>query len=237
MRTLMAGLEVEVLQHEAGPASSAVVLCHGFGAPGRDLVPLHAELVARAPQLARTRFFFPAAPLELPAWGDARAWWLIDVEAVSRLATDPEGLRAFRRLEPPGMARARAGLLKLVDEVAIATGLPMAKVALGGFSQGAMVSTDVALRTEERCAGLAVLSGTLLLEDTWRQKATARAGLPVFQWHGRQDPILPFAAAQLLHQLLADAGAAVEFQAFEGGHTITAAELEALAQFLVRVLG
>jgi phospholipase/carboxylesterase len=234
MHTTIAGLDAEVLQQQAGAPAAAVVLCHGFGAPGDDLVALHAELLRHAPALGRARFFFPAAPLALP-WGNARAWWPLDVAAIQRLSGDPVALREFRKVEPPGMAAARATLRKFLDEVAVSTGLPVGKIAVGGFSQGAMITTDLALRTEERCAGLAVLSGTLLLEDVWAQKAAARAGFEVFQGHGRQDPLLPFSAAELLRDVLTTAGAKVEFLPFEGGHTITGAELLALARFLEKV--
>src|SRR5436309_2302056 len=80
-------------------------------------------------------------------------------------------LREFRKAEPEGMAKARAMMLKLVDELVAQTGLPLGKIVLGGFSQGAMISTDVALRLEEAPRALAILSGTLLIEDAWRAKA------------------------------------------------------------------
>jgi phospholipase/carboxylesterase len=232
MRTTLAGLEVQVLQRTAGAPTGAVVLCHGFGAGGDDLVPLHDELVARAPGLASVRFFFPAAPLALDRGGHSRAWWLIDVPTISRLASDPSALREFRREEPPGMAVARATMLKLVDEAVTGSGLAMNRLVLGGFSQGAMITTDVALRTEEACAGLAVLSGTLLLEDTWKQKAARRTTLPVFQAHGRFDPLLPYGAAEDLRDLLTTAGLTVQFFPFNGPHTITGGELDALSRFL-----
>ena len=60
-----------------------VVLCHGFGAPGTDLVPLGEELVDLRPELAESvEFIFPAAPLSLEDIGLAggRAWWHIDME-------------------------------------------------------------------------------------------------------------------------------------------------------------
>lgn len=237
MRTTLAGLEVQVLQRSPGAPTGAVVLCHGFGAGGDDLVSLHDELVARAPSLATVRFFFPAAPLALDRSGHSRAWWLIDVAAISRLAGDPAALREFRREEPAGMPAARATMLKLVDEAATGSGLGLERVVLGGFSQGAMITTDLALRTEETCAGLAVLSGTLLLEDAWKAKAARRTTLPVFQAHGRFDPVLPFAAAEGLRDLLRDAGLSVEFFPFDGPHTITGPELDALARFLDARLG
>jgi phospholipase/carboxylesterase len=214
-----------------------MIFCHGFGAPGDDLVGLQSELVHLQPSLASARFHFPAAPLSLGGfgWGDSRAWWMIDVEALVALQQgDPDALREFRKREPDGMAHSRSLLMKLVLDVAAQTGLPMNRIVLGGFSQGAMLATDVTLRLEEAPAGLAILSGTLLLEDRWRAKARARAGLPVFQSHGRQDPLLGFQAAEWLRDLLASSGLAVEFHAFDGGHGIGPDVLPALAAFLVR---
>lgn len=241
MRSVIAGLDVVTLQREAKvPPDGVVVLCHGFGAPGTDLVGLAEALVSIEPSLSTVRFVFPAAPLDLSnlGAGDSRAWWMIDFEVIAKLRTaNPEALREFRRVEPEGMSAARKAVHALVGEVMNSSGLPYSKLVLGGFSQGAMISTDVALRLEEAPAGLAVLSGTLLTEDVWRKKATARAGLPVFQSHGRFDEVLPFAAARWLEQLLVEAGLGVNFIEFDGGHEIPLEVLRGLAAFLKRTLG
>jgi phospholipase/carboxylesterase len=235
--TTLGGLECRVLQESEGPARGVVVLCHGFGAPGDDLVGLHEHLVMLAPPLADVRFVFPAAPMSLQqlGYGDARAWWLIDFEKVQRLNEgDLETLQEFRKVEPDGMAKARALMLKLVDELAVQ--VPLSRMVLGGFSQGAMITTDVALRVPERPAGLAILSGTLLIEEVWRAKAKARAGLPVLQSHGRVDPILRFDAAERLRDLLTEAGSPPEWVPFDGPHAIPMNVLRKLAQFLDKVL-
>ena len=135
------------------------------------------------------------------------------------------------------MAKARAMMLKAIDELTAQTGLPMSKVVLGGFSQGAMIMTDVALRLPEAPAALAILSGTLLVEDVWRQKAKARAGLAVFQSHGRVDPILRFDAAERLRDLLTELGSPPEWVAFDGPHAIPLVVLRKLAQFLSARVG
>lgn len=236
MHTEIAGLQVQVFQASKTAPKAAVILCHGFGAPGDDLVGLAPELARHFPALADVRFYFPAAPLSLGdlGWGDSRAWWLIDMAAVQRLQRDEAALREFRKVEPQGMAEARKAVRALVTQVADQTGLPMKKIVLGGFSQGAMITTDVALRLEEPPGGLVVLSGTLLIEDVWRAKAAARAGLPVFQSHGRQDPVLPFKAAEWLQALFSEAGMQHEFVPFDGGHTIGPEALERLGDFLTR---
>lgn len=240
MRSTHGGLEVVTVQQTRGAPTGVVVLCHGFGAPGTDLVGLAEALAHLEPTLESVRFHFPAAPMSLGGLGsgDSRAWWMIDFEAIERLRTaSPEALRAFRKNEPPGMAAARKALSAMVSEVMNGSGLPLNKLVLGGFSQGAMIATDVCLRLEEPPAALVVLSGTLLTEDAWAPKAKARAGLPVFQSHGRRDPVLPYLAAQWLNALLTEAGLAVDFQSFDGGHEIPERVLEALASFLVTRLG
>lgn len=238
--TQLGGLSCRVLQSSEGAPSALMVMAHGFGAPGDDLVGLHEQLVMLAPSLATVRFVFPAAPLSLQSlgYGDARAWWMIDFEKIQALnAGDLQALQEFRKLEPEGMARARAMVLKLVDEAVAQSGLPYSKLLLGGFSQGAMITTDVALRLPERPAALAILSGTLLVEDVWRAKASKRAGLPVLQSHGRLDPVLRFDAAERLRDLLIEAGSPPQWVPFDGAHAIPQPVLTALAQFLAARLG
>lgn len=232
MRATLGGLSCQVFpESEAGKPAGAVVLCHGFGAPGDDLVPLYGELVHMRPDLAKQRFIFPEAPLSLGP--GSRAWWMIDFEGLERAQRGDAGaLRELRKAEPNGMSQARAMLRKLVDEVSAQTKLPIGRIALGGFSQGAMITTDVTLRLEEGPRALCIMSGTLLLEDVWRQKAKARAGLRVLQSHGTEDPLLAFHTAEMLRDLLVEAGLKVDFVPFRGGHTIPLNVLEKLSTLL-----
>src|SRR5512144_2044772 len=90
-----------------------VVLLHGFGASGEDLVPLARYF--DAPE--GTSWVFPAAPLELGGlYGDARAWWLIDFERLERdLMSGRAGDRAVE--VPDGLVEARAAMTALLDDV------------------------------------------------------------------------------------------------------------------------
>lgn len=222
---------VDALPEGASP-ELAVVLCHGFGAPATDLVPLASELASLRPALGeRVRFVFPAAPLSLHMYGmpQARAWFPLPPEVLMGQQRD---WNRFASAVPEGLPAARRALMGLVSELSAATKLPYGRMVLGGFSQGAMVTTDVTLRLEEAPAGLCILSGTLIAQDEWRQRAAARKGLPVFQAHGTSDDVLPFAPAERLRDLLMEAGLAVEFHPFHGPHTIAPDELEHLAAFL-----
>lgn len=219
--------------HQAAP-ERIVVLSHGFGAPGTDLVPLASELLRLDSTLAsKTQWIFPAAPMSLDSRGmyGGRAWWMIDLE--SRLAAIDRGeLDIFRNDHPEGMSEASDALLATVEEALRQSSLGPSRLILGGFSQGSMVSTDVALRMEDCPAGLAVLSGTLICEDRWKDLAAQRGSLPVLQTHGHYDPILPYQGAEWLRELFESAGFPVDFRPFPGQHQIPVTALEGLAKLI-----
>lgn len=207
---------------EGGKPTLAVVFCHGFGAPGTDLVGLGPELMENFDRIgANVRFIFPAAPLSLDDHGiyGGRAWWYLDLEARMQAIARGE-IRNLRNDVPEGLNEARASMLRLIADVSAETGLPTSRIVIGGFSQGGMIATEVALTLDESPAALVVFSGTILNEPAWRAAAPQRAGLKAILSHGRQDPILPFLGAEWLRDLLKDAGLDVEFLPFNGGHTI-----------------
>ena len=210
--------------------SLCVILCHGFGAGGTDLVPLGFELRAMDETFSESlQMIFPAALLSLDDQGmpGGRAWWHIDMTALME-AISSGTLRLMRDEHPPELPAAREALLELIREVQAETDLPLNRFVLGGFSQGAMLATDVALHLPETVGALCLFSGTLLCETVWRPLAARHPTLRVLQSHGRHDMILPFEAARWLRDMLQDAGMDVEFIEFSGDHTIPA---EALPQF------
>jgi phospholipase/carboxylesterase len=209
-----------------------VVLLHGFGAPGDDLVPLFRQLdVPR-----HVRFAFPEALLDLaevagPGYAGARAWWVIDP---SWFLPENQGRHAERaKLVPEGLGDARARVNAVLDGL----GARPETTVLGGFSQGAMLSTDIALRAEKPFAGLVLMSGSIVAVDEWQPLFGKLSGVRVMQSHGRSDPILPFAAAERLRDLMKGAGADVRWIEFAGGHTISLGALEGLAKIVRDAFG
>lgn len=199
-----------------------IVLCHGFGAPGTDLVPLGNQIYQAKSELqGKVRFIFPAAPISLEDQGipGGRAWWPLDMMRL-QMAIQTGEFRDLRKDSPEQLPEARELILSLLTELEAKTGIPVSKTILGGFSQGAMLATDVTFRLSESPAGLVIWSGTLLNEEEWVEICLKRAGLPVFQSHGRQDPILPFEAAIWLRDLLVGNGLNVAFHEFHGQHGI-----------------
>ncbi|WP_397568402.1 alpha/beta hydrolase [Schlesneria sp. T3-172] len=217
---------------------AVVVLCHGYGAPGTDLVPL-GQMLLRQPRMASSvQFIFPEAPLSLEDLGmpDGRAWWPIDMRRLQMAAA----LGTFRDLRkdcPDELPVAREMMLGLVRKWSERVNVPLSHFLLGGFSQGAMLATDVTLHLDENPAGLVILSGTLLNEDTWNERVAGHKALRVLQSHGTNDPILPFAAAGTLRDLLNHGGADVEFLPFAGGHEIPHVVLDRIGTFLREAIG
>lgn len=217
---------------EGGGEGPVIVLLHGFGAPGTDLVSLWRVLdVPRG-----TRFVFPAAPLDLSyayGMGDARAWWMIDMAALDA-AVRSGTFRELGKEIPEGLEDARAKMIAALDD--IEARMRPSALMLGGFSQGAMLSLDVALHTPRPIASLALMSGTLLAEEAWAPLLPARAGLPVVQSHGTHDPILPFVVAEKLRDRLVGAGLEVDFVPFRGQHEIPPIVLQKIGALAHRTL-
>lgn len=229
-RLEMAGLGVRLAggtDREGGGSGPLVVLMHGFGARGDDLVPLW-RAVAAPPG---TRWAFPEAPIVLRAAPvEARAWWRVDIDEMTRAL----GSGAFEDQSAPlltGLAQARERLLAMLRE--LRARLAPSKVVLGGFSQGSMLATSVALRTDVELAGLALLSSTAVESGP---PAVDRAALPVFQSHGESDPLLPFHRAEQLRDSLSKYGMCVTWYAFAGGHEVSNDVMRQLGSWLKQVL-
>ena len=231
----VAGLKVRLTggtDGHGGGTGPLVILLHGFGAPGDDLLPLADALGGPA----GIRWMFPEGPLSLNmGYGESRAWWMIDM---ARLEADRLAgrIRDLSAVVPPGLPQARQALERFLTLVPRALPVDFQQTVIGGFSQGAMLTCDLVMRTALPFAGLIQLSGSLLAKQDWRPSVGKRAGLPVFQSHGTQDPILPFVMAERLRDELTAAGLTVQWHSFHGGHEIPGPVLTRLSGFTTKVL-
>ena len=172
----------------SGPADSLVVLLHGYGADGNDLIGLAEPL---APYLPRTRFLAPNAPERCPGSPTGFQWFPIpwldgSPEAVARASAE----RSFALLD------------RWLDDVA--GGVAPARTVLVGFSQGTMMALHVGLRRREPLAGIVGFSGRLL--EPQRLPAEAGTAPPVLLVHGDADPVVPFASLAEAADALVAAG-------------------------------
>lgn len=216
-----------------GGSGPVLVLLHGYGAPGTDLVPLYRQVQVPS----EVRFVFPMAPIVLdptaPPALAPRAFWDIDIAELQRETMAGRFLELMDQV-PPGLDAARAAVIELLDAVDRELDA-RGRIVLGGFSQGAMLACDVALRTTRPLAGLVPMSGAPVARSELKKLAPARRGLKVLQSHGRQDPILPLAAGVALRDVLTEGGLEVEWLEFNGGHTIPDGVVTRLGPFLTRV--
>lgn len=221
-------LRVTALGRGDGPA---ILLCHGYGAPGDDLVPFGREVDAGR----GVRWFFPEAPIALGFGG--KAWWDIDLMRLQTLQ-----MRGQRRVlageTPAGLAAARAALEATIEELERSHGVRREALVIGGFSQGAMLTTEVALHADRPFAGLVGLSGNLLSEDRWTEAARRNGpSIHALLTHGRNDPLLPFEGAEALRDVLVAAGADVDWLAHGGQHEIPYPAVQRFASFARKRLG
>jgi len=201
-----------------GKATSLVVLLHGYGADGRDLIELGRQW---APFFPDTAFVAPHAPEPCDMAPGMRQWFPLDLR-------DPH---EYRR----GAAGAAPVLDAFLDAELARAGLPAGRMAVVGFSQGTMMALQVGLRRKEPLAGIVGYSGRLAGVDAIADEARSRP--PVLLVHGDLDEVIPVGALHETANALASAGVPVEWHVRPGlGHAIDAEGLALGAAFLHRVL-
>lgn len=215
---------LEVIR-KGGKGPPDLMLLHGYGSAAKYWLP-YAQTI-RFPE--EGRFLFPQAPesmVRADGRANGHAWWALDLAAHRRLRHPGVDLRAE---DPAGLVRAAAWVRRALVDEGDSDRRPF---VLGGFSQGAMVSCQVAFTTDVPLAALVILSGTPSARAGWLQGMAKRRGLPVFMAHGRGDDVLPFDLAEELQRELVAAGLSVSFLAFDGGHEMPAEVIGALGEFL-----
>ncbi len=222
---------LDLLEVPGTLGAPAVLLFHGYGADAEDLLPL-----AQGWQEAEMKphFFFPTGPLDVPIAPGymGKGWFPVDIE-ILKLAIHEHKSKEIIKAFPREFSQVRAQCQDLIAELDI----PLSKLFLGGFSQGAILATEVALNFPEKVAALLLLSGTLVNEESWRKQAQFHKGMAFFQSHGQQDTLLPFDRAQALERLFLDAGFEGKLHAFHGGHEIPHSIISQLNAFLKHKAG
>jgi phospholipase/carboxylesterase len=203
-----------------GKATSLMVLIHGYGANGDDLLCLSDSLI---PYLPYTAFISPDAPEACSSNGLGFQWFPIP------------------RFDGSTESQARAGMLASSDDLNTFLDVLLAEYGLGpealalfGFSQGAMMSLHISPRRNKSVAGVIACSGRLLIPELLQ--AEMRVKPPILLMHGDQDLVVPFTEMSKASDALMTADFDVYSHIMKGaGHSITPDGLGATLQFLKKI--
>lgn len=211
---------IEALCIENQDPETAIVFFHGYGANMQDLFPLWEMW-----DNGKTNWYFPNGILPLPmGYYEGRAWFSIDMEALDRAIRSGE-FRDMAKSVPPELDTT----LKMQENFLNELVKKHKKMIIGGFSQGAMCASHLALNPNIKLDGLVLLSGNLLAEERFPKVAK---GIPFYQSHGTKDPILPLNGAKLLESKLQGLNFQGSLSVFEGGHEIPMKVINEVKAFL-----
>ncbi len=213
-------LEIEPEQ----PATASVIWMHGLGADARDFYSVPSQL--GLPVDLSVRYIFPDAP-KIPVTINMgmimRAWY--DVTGMDRRDQDEKRIRQS--------AAWIDELVKRENE----RGVPTNHVVLAGFSQGGALALFAGVRYPEALAGVMCLSGYLLLDETLVKEASAaNRKTSIFQAHGTDDPVVPYALGRGSCDLLKTEGFRVDWNEYPMGHSVCMEELQDVGRWLGEVL-
>ena len=220
----MASIDGPRLAPKSGRAQQLVVFLHGLGADGNDLIELGQQWRDWLPDAA---FVAPHAPDPCEGAPMGRQWFPLTLR-------DP---REFWR----GVTYAAPRLDAFLDQELARHGLPAAKLALVGFSQGAMMALHVGLRRPTAPAAILGYSGLLVLEDGRGPEsltAAARSKPPILLVHGDRDEVVPVEMFFFSKEALAGAEIPCQWHLSPGvGHGIDGEGLRHGGLFLARAFG
>jgi phospholipase/carboxylesterase len=198
-----------------GAPKQIVLLLHGYGSSGADLISLAPHWQQALPDAL---FLAPNAPQRMYS---GYQWWPL-------LAFTPQALAS-------GATTAAPALNAFIDRKLDQYGLGDGDLALVGFSQGTMMALHVGLRRERTVAGILGYSGMLTgAADLAHQKITKP---PVLLIHGSADPVVPVSALHAAEHALRRVGIDVTTHVSPGlGHTVDPVGMRLGAEFVQRVL-
>jgi phospholipase/carboxylesterase len=200
-------------------ARAQVILLHGYGADGNDLIGL-ASYWAR--ELPHVGFVSPHAPFPCEMSPQGRQWFSLGDRSPESMLT--------------GTRMAAQVIDGFIDDELQRLNLTPNKLALVGFSQGTMMSLFVGPRRAEQIAGIVGYSGRLVAPELLAGEIKTKP--PVTLVHGAADEMVPAVALEQAVTGLQAVGIEAASQMRPGlGHSIDDEGLRIGLSFLRQVLG
>lgn len=197
-----------------GAPRRLVILLHGLGADGNDLIGLQQYWGRLLPE---AEFVSPNAPFPCDMAPYGYQWFSVQDRSPAAMLA---GVRA-----------AAPVLDAFIDDALQKRGLDEEDAALVGFSQGTMMSLYVGLRRAKPLAAIVGYSGRLIAPELLADELRSRP--PVLLAHGTADPVVPFQSLAAAEAGLTAAQVPVETLVCVGAeHTIDPEGLERGGRFL-----
>lgn len=206
--------------HGGADKAPALLLLHGVGSNEQDLMAL-------APYLD-PRFHLLSARAPIPMGPMMYGWYWIEPLPDGNFHYEPE--EALQSLER---------LVRFLGEIISEYNLDPARLFLGGFSQGAILSCAALLVAPQQIAGVVAMSGRWPEPVPPAQVAASRARLtdkPMLVVHGTQDPVIPIAYGRELQEKFRALPVALTYQEYPMGHTISEESIELVRTWLTNQL-
>ncbi|WP_196260686.1 alpha/beta hydrolase [Pelagibacterium limicola] len=203
-----------MLPPASGTARQLVVLLHGYGSDGRDLIALGQYWRDSFPDAV---FVAPNAHEVCGGNPFGYQWFPLDLERdISRLV---------------GADTARPVIEQFLADLWAQTGLAPEDTVLIGFSQGAMMALDTGLRLPKPLKGLIAFSGMVIAPERLRGEIASKP--PVLLIHGDMDEVVPVIGSEAALPLLLDLGVPAQLHISpNAGHAIAQDGLDAATAFL-----
>jgi phospholipase/carboxylesterase len=191
-------------------ATAAVILLHGRGASAEDILGLADEF--ESPDLA---YLAPDAA--------ANSWY-------------PYSFLAPIEQNQPWLDSALHLVGNIVDRV-IGSGIPRSKIAIAGFSQGACLATEFAVRNPGEYGGLIAFTGGLIGPPGSRfHYSGSLAGTNAYLGAGDPDAHVPWERVEETASVLSSLGASVTLRRYPGmPHTINRDEIAEARKIVSRL--
>ena len=177
--------------------------------PTKAIIGLHGwtgdehvfEPVAKMMNIDDAQWFFPRAPYKADS-GKGYSWFS---------GTDETGW---------DIEKTRVGIHQLLADIR-SEGFSPKNIFLIGFSQGASLAMEIALRLPFAIGGIVPIAGFIKFRDTLSNEATKESkATPVLLLHGNQDEIIHVIASEKAHDFFKERGNPVYFKRYDGGHKI-----------------
>ena len=186
----------------------AIIAIHGW--KGDEYV---FEQVAKLINLENSEWFFPRAPYKAD-FGNGNSWFG---------ANDEAGWEFDKTFD---------GMNNLINKIQ-KRGYSPPKIFLIGFSQGACLAIDFALRLPFSIGGIVAIAGFIKFKERFLEEASNESSdTPILLMHGNQDDIIPIKAGETAYNILLERGYPIHFESYNAKHKIPLKKMNLINEFI-----